>query len=260
MNQLNVLREIYTAHPCRTLPNAFWKTAAHIVESRLVVTRGDGEDPSALAIWEGERLMAFWCADPTSHPLKQADIDAVSFALVHEKALPVFTRSDFAVQRPYFRLVHAGGIEDTLCPPGFAFERFNPEVDIDAVVSLIRASYEKIHVNPAIVSAWMGHTVYDPELWLWVIDFETGEKAGFGIAERDPQVPEASLEWIQVLPAFRGMGLGKAIVTELLRRVSDSVKFTTVAGELENVHQPERLYRRCGFTGEDVWWLLSEVG
>jgi len=258
MNQLILLREIYTAHPCRTLPNAFWKTAANIRKSSLVVTRSSGEDPSALAIWEGERLMAFWCSDPAALPLKQAEIEAVSFALVHETALPLFARNNFAVRRPYFRLVHVGGIENTLCPPGFAFERFNPEVDIDAVVRLIRASYDNTRVNPEIVKAWMDHPVYDPDLWLWVIDVDSGEKAGLGIAERDPQVPEASLEWIQVLPTFRGRGLGKAIVTELLRRVSGSVKFTTVAGELENVHQPERLYRQCGFTGEDVWWLLSD--
>jgi GNAT superfamily N-acetyltransferase len=258
MNQLNLLREIYTAHPCRTLPNAFWKTAAHIAESSLVVTTRGGEDPSALVIWEGERLMALWCADPADHPLKQVDIGAVSFALVHDNALPVFAQRDFAVQRPYFRLVHAGGIEDTLSPPGFTFERFYPEVDIDAVVKLILASYDNIRVSPEIVKAWMDQPVYDPDLWLWVVDIESGEKAGLGIADRDPQVPEASLEWIQVLPGYRGKGLGKAIVRELLHRVSDSVKFTTVAGELENVHQPERLYRQCGFTGEDVWWLLSD--
>ena len=260
MEPLNLLREIYARYPCRTLANAFWKTAANINESRLVVTWDDAEEPASLALWEGKRLMSFWCADPAAQPLKQEEIDSASFALVHQNALPVFAKRDFAVRRPYFRLVYEGEKTDSVCPSSFDFSRFKPENDIDAVVSLIRASYKNIKVSTEIVKGWMFHPVYDPDLWLWVIDLETGEKAALGIAERDPRVGEASLEWIQVLPAFQGKGLGKAIVTELLRRVSDSVKFTTVAGELENVHQPERLYRRCGFTGDDVWWLLSEKG
>lgn len=260
MDQLNLLREIYARYPCRTLPNAFWKTAANINESRLVVTWGDAEEPASLAIWEGERLMSFWCADPAAHPLKQEEIDSASFALVHQNALPVFAKRDFAVRRPYFRLVYEGEKSDRSCLTSLAFEHFRPEEDIEGVVRLIGASYENIKISTEIVEGWMFHPVYDPDLWLWVIDLETGEKAGLGIAEKDLQVPEASLEWTQVLPAFRGKGVGKAIVTELLRRVSGSVRFTTVAGELENVHQPERLYRRCGFTGEDVWWLLSEKG
>ncbi len=260
MDQFQQLLEIYSAHPCRILPNAFWKTAATINESRLVVVGGDGDEPAFLAIWQGTRLMALWCADPAAHLLKQREIDSVSFALVHQNARPVFAQRSFAVRRPYFRLLHAGGIDPTRVPPGFAFSSFKPDDDIAAAVSLIRASYENIKVNTEIVKSWMRHPVYDPGLWLWVIDLETGEKVGLGIAERDPRVPEASLEWIQVRPAYRGMGLGTAIVTELLRRVSGSVKFTTVSGELENVHQPEGLYRRCGFTGEDVWWLLSEKG
>lgn len=259
MEQMQRLLEIYNAHPCRTLPNAFWKTAIRLPQSRLVVTRDTSDAPSSLAIWEGERLMAVWCVDPAVHPLTQSEIASVPFALVHEKALPIFTQRDFAVQRPYFRLVHTGGIADTLCPPGFAFERLRPEFDVQAVVSLIHASYEDIRVSPEIVKAWMCHPVYNPDLWLWIVDLETHQKAGLGIAEQDPRVPEASLEWIQVLPSYRGKGVGEAIVMELVRRVSGSVAFTTVSGELTNVHQPERLYRRCGFTGEDVWWLLSNA-
>ena len=260
MESLNLLREIYTRHPCRTLPNAFWKTAANIHESSLVVARDVSEEPTSLVIWVGGRLMAFWCADPANHPLKQEEIETVEFALVHQNALPVFSQRHFAIRQPYFRLVFEGEIADSACPTNFAFEAFKPEEDIEAAVRLIRDCYEKVKVNIEIVKDWLSHPVYDPNLWLWVIDLETGDRAGLGIAERDPGIQEASLEWIQVLPVYQGQGLGKAIVTELLRRVSGSVKFTTVAGELHNVHQPEKLYRRCGFTGEDVWWLLSEKG
>jgi len=71
-------------------------------------------------------------------------------------------------------------------------------------------------------------------------------------------VPEASLEWVQVHPAYRGKGLGKALVNELSQRALEEVAFLTVSGEVESEFQPEQLYRRCGFTGDDVWWLLYD--
>ncbi|MDY6866369.1 MAG: GNAT family N-acetyltransferase [Chloroflexota bacterium] len=67
---------------------------------------------------------------------------------------------------------------------------------------------------------WFNHPVFEPDLWVWIMDEEEDQPAALGIAELDNRVPEASLEWIQVLPGYRGRGLGKAIVAELLRRVS----------------------------------------
>lgn len=260
MEPMDVLRELYTQHPCRTLPNAFWKTAAKFDASGMVVTRDSDDQPTSLVIWSGTQLLTLWCADPAVHPLKQGEIESIPFALVHQNALPVFKNRHFTVRRPYFRLSFDHQKTKISCPKGFVFERFSPEDDIEAATLMIRACYQHIKVSPEIVTGWTRHSVYDPDLWVWVIDLETGKRAGLGIAERDPRIPEASLEWIQVHPDYRGKGIGKAVVSELLCRVSDRVLFTTVAGELENVHYPEKLYRRCGFSGDDVWWLLSDHG
>ena len=112
-------------------------------------------------------------------------------------------------------------------------------------------------VNPTIVREWLAHPVYAPDLWVWIVEAESERKVSLGIAEFDPQVPEASLEWIQVLPEYQNRGLGTAIVAELLQRVEGKVRFTTVSGEVDNPKEPERFYRKCGFTGSDVWWLLA---
>jgi GNAT superfamily N-acetyltransferase len=112
-------------------------------------------------------------------------------------------------------------------------------------------------MDESIVRGWLNRPVYEPNLWVWIIDETTDQPAALGVAELDHQVPEASLEWIQVLPAYRGRGLGKAVVAELLRRASDEAEFTTVAGKINNPTRPDRLYQRCGFTGRDLWWLLT---
>jgi GNAT superfamily N-acetyltransferase len=252
------LLNIYLEHPCRVLPNALWKTTARLHKSDLEVTKGTEGELLTLAIWEGGRLMAFWCADPADQPLTPHEITRTPFVLVHERALPIFAQREFLQRRAFFRLSLEGAIAASEPPSGFGFEPVRPEVEIDAVVRLISTCYPSMHITPAVVRGWLQHPVYDPNLWLWVIHLETGEKAGLGIAERDQRVPEASLEWIQVHPDYRKRGVGGAIVTELVNRVADHVSFTTVSGELESEHQPEQLYRRCGFKGGDVWWLLSD--
>ncbi|MFX0205782.1 MAG: GNAT family N-acetyltransferase [Candidatus Hodarchaeota archaeon] len=95
---------------------------------------------------------------------------------------------------------------------------------------------------------------------IWVIDEIKNTPAGMGIAELDMTIPEASLEWIQVLPEYRNQGIGKAIVIELLNRYKDKVKFITVSGKVNNQTNPEELYKKCGFKGRDIWWVLSKRG
>ena len=115
------------------------------------------------------------------------------------------------------------------------------------------ACYPSISPDASEVRAWTAHPVFDPGLWIWIIDVAADRPAALGIAEFDPAVSEGSLEWIQVLPRYRGRGLGSALVSELLARLAGRADFTTVSGRIENETHPERLYRRCGFTGDDIW-------
>ena len=48
------------------------------------------------------------------------------------------------------------------------------------------------------------------------------------------------------------------IVKELLWRGREYAKFATVSGKVENETKPEALYRKCGFTGNDVWHILHK--
>lgn len=52
------------------------------------------------------------------------------------------------------------------------------------------------------------------------------------------------------------MNSGKTIVLELLSRLKYIADFTTVSGEVDNKTNPERLYRRCGFQGDVIWYVL----
>lgn len=258
MDYVQQLLQLYREDPCRTLPNAFWKTARQMQDSRLSIRRDDSGHLSALALWHESQLMAFWAGDPYDHPLTPRQVSKVPFALVHEKALPIFEKHEFSRREPYFRLLHQGTAPVDHCPPGFVYQEVNTETEIDTVAALIQACYQNMAVDSKTVRGWLNHPVFTPELWVWVIDENTGQPAGLGIAELDWHVPEASLEWIQVLPSYQQKGLGSAIVAELLRRIPHEASFTTVSGKADSADQPEKLYRQCGFSGSDVWWLLAD--
>lgn len=255
-DQERQLLAYYRQNPCRTLPNAFWKTARQLgSSSHLGLRIGQDGQLICLTLWVEDRLMAFWCEDPAKSPLSRQEVAALPFALVHNTTVSIFHEVPFSQREAYFRLICTHPPQVVL-PPGFRFGRVNPSVEMPAVAQMIKNCYQDIHVSAEIVGSWMDHPVYDPRLWVWVLESATGKKVALGIAELDTKVPEASLEWIQVLPSYQGRGIGTALVSELCRRVWREVDFITVSGKVNSKAQPERLYRRCGFTGSDVWWLL----
>ena len=87
---------------------------------------------------------------------------------------------------------------------------------------------------------------------------DNGKMAASGIAEFDEVCREGIIEWVQVLPEYRGRGLGKKIVDVLLNRLkSIGASFVTVSGNLDNTSKPLELYRKSGFTGDDIWYICQ---
>ncbi|MBR6525201.1 MAG: GNAT family N-acetyltransferase [Clostridia bacterium] len=84
----------------------------------------------------------------------------------------------------------------------------------------------------------------------------SGKIVGCGMADFDSQMQEGIIEWIQVLPEYRGKKIGQLLVNELLLRMKTMAKFATVSGQMNNPSSPEKLYRKCGFVGNDIWHIL----
>ncbi len=258
LEQNTELLEVYRKHPCRTLPNAYWKTERSLVELEVCLHKDSFGDASGLALWGEEKMMALWCRKHADCPFTRRELAAYSFILVHDDALSLFNGFTYDRCEPYFRIIHKGEPPVYNCPTHYHYADVDPETDLEAITGVIRECYPGSTMTAAEVRGWLDHPVYDPALWVWAVETSTGKRTGLGIAEMDAAVGEASVEWVQVLPDEQGKGLGKALVAEILRRVAGKVAFTTVSGREDNETHPERLYRRCGFTGSDVWWLLAK--
>lgn len=174
--------------------------------------------------------------------------------IVHQIDYSAGDFSDFT-DEPYFRLIHRLENIEAFSLDGF-YVRTAESDDIQVIVDLINKSYTDISVSHEQILALTQLEVYDKNLWIIAYDKETDSAVGCGIADFDGEAKEGALEWIQVLPQYRGNKIGRLIVNELLCRMVGKADFATVSGKINNASKPEILYRKCGFTGDDVWHIL----
>ncbi|MCH5321208.1 MAG: GNAT family N-acetyltransferase [Eubacterium sp.] len=156
----------------------------------------------------------------------------------------------------YFRLIHNLDSVNSNSLEGFSI-RTAEISDIPLIVEIINNSYTDLSVNYEQIFSYTNTPVYDKNLWILVYEIKTNHVVGCGIADFDNEAKEGVLEWIQVLPEYRGKKIGKLIVNELLCRMKKA-NFATVSGKIDNLTKPEKLYRSCGFVGNDIWHVLTQ--
>ncbi len=155
---------------------------------------------------------------------------------------------------PFFRLLHdLRSIPAPKLPDGFSLQNAAPKEYAEHICQC----YADIGVSEEELQSYTQRPVYAPALWLAVRDDHTDQMVATGIGELDREIGEGILEWIQVSKAYRGRGLGRYVVSKLLRRMKEQgANFATVSGQCHNPSNPEKLYRKCGFAGADVWYIL----
>ena len=126
------------------------------------------------------------------------------------------------------------------------------------LAELINLSYLHlgISVSEKDVSEWTESIVYRSDLWTGVY-FE-GKLIGAVISDFDSDIKEGIVEWVQILPDHRRRGLALCALCENLKMMQNSASFATVSCEIGNITNPERLYRKAGFHGNDIWHIVSE--
>ena len=129
--------------------------------------------------------------------------------------------------------------------------------DLPVLVDIINQSYTDLSVTYEQLDEYTQTEAFCPDLWIIAIDRVGNRVAGCGIADFDKVLHEGIIEWVQVIPAYRGRRIGQLIVNELLARMTGIAEFATVSGKVTNPTSPELLYRKCGFVGNDIWHVLT---
>lgn len=215
-------------------------TCAPLEDNAMVSIQEYLQDPC------GTLSIPYWKAKSISLP--------EDMRIVHRRDFMETLLTEY-IDEPYFRLKH----DLTQLPPAALPEQFTLCAASDGEYAVhINGCYADIRVSPEEVGSWRDRGVFCPDLWLAVRDARTSAIAATGIGELDRETGEGVLEWIQVSPDFRGRGLGRCVVVELLRRMKGNAAFATVSGRCSNPTNPEILYRRCGFSGTDIWHILRK--
>jgi ribosomal protein S18 acetylase RimI-like enzyme len=155
----------------------------------------------------------------------------------------------------YFKLVHyLENIEKQFKSDKFIFVKASTE----EFVNHINSCYEKERLTADELESYKNRPVYDEDLWICLYDNVNHVIAATGIAEFDREIKEGYLDWIQVSKEYRGQGLDKIIVYELLKRLKRKANFVTVSGRVNNKTNPEKLYESCGFENKVLCHILTE--
>ncbi len=163
---------------------------------------------------------------------------------------------DVGTDTPYFKLIHPmERVDRSALPKGFRFVL----PDEGALSEHIVACYRSERASAGELAACRLRPTFSSDLWLGIVDGMTDEIVASGIAELDTDIREGILEWVQVSPAYRRQGFGRAIVCELLTRLQGRADFVTVSGKENDPLRPRALYERCGFGGGVVWHILQHA-
>ncbi|MCQ4924501.1 GNAT family N-acetyltransferase [Tissierella carlieri] len=248
------LTKVYIDNPCRIQATALWKTLEQIgnFHSNFTIEK---DEVKSLKLWNKRMLHTFW--NTNKNYIDEQDLGQFNMILVHQSQFNDNIKEQFPNKKSYFKLLHNNkDIIDISIPENYYIREVDINTEIQMVSDLICNCYDDIKPNVDEVLKWTKHPVFHNNLWIWIIEKKIEKPVALGIAELDMNIKEGALEWIQVLPSYHGNKLGKVLVIELLKRLEPYADFTIVSGEVDNITNPERLYRSCGFVGDDTWHIM----
>ncbi len=252
----SALTAAYYEAPCAVLPNPLWRALRHLADFTTAYSQREGQ-VNALEAQNAEGLYIYWTrADRRAGYMMRRKLDDTRFAIVHQDYLEPDVVAGFVGRQARFRLQHTAEATAPTLPDGLSWAAADP-AQADTIAAFIARCDPTFQPAAETVRTWTAEAAFAPDLWLWLKDAQ-GEPIGLAYAERDPALPESALEGVYVRPDWRKRGLGRALVTEVVRRAKASgTALVTVAGAVEDRDNPGAFFRHCGFSGRDVWWYLS---
>ena len=172
-------------------------------------------------------------------------------SIVREDQMPAAPRDGTA--EPYFKLCRRlERLPGPCLPDSFELSR----CEFADYAAHIAACYVREGVTAKELAVCARRPVYDPSLWIAVRDQSSRRIVASCISDLDARIVEGILECIQVSPDYRGRGLGRFIVCELLRRMQGKAAFATVSGRLDSPGALA-LYLSCGFENRVIWYVVT---
>lgn len=253
------LLSAYLQDPCGVLPGPIWRYFDMTEQADTDFSIDNGQ-VSYLKLQRGRRLMLCWYREQAYSLISDEELTRIDYAVLHQDQIENFDTASFD-HTPYFRMITRRVNFPQVEPPaGFVLKNANPLDEAGLINEMLSLCYSDDHPAPETILSWSSHPVFEPDLWLLMMDAREKSPVGLAVAEYDRRQHEGIILWAQVVPGYQGKGLGKTLVLELMRRLQGRAKFTTVSGQQYNDTRPDILFRKAGFSGDDIWWIMRRKG
>lgn len=159
-----------------------------------------------------------------------------------------YARTDEAL---WYNFQEIGDMPPVALPPGYTLRHVRGEEDVEARVAVHRDAFAPSRMTAAKHRAVMRAPTYRPELDLVVVAPD-GAFAAYCIVWYDEANRHGLFEPVGCHSAHRRRGLGKAVVTEGLRRLAALGARTAAVNSLHGAVPANRLYQSAGFRPLDL--------
>lgn len=264
---IDLIKALYRERPHATLHMPFCKVR-DVLERCHFLASTDGLRLSAAVAYTEDSIEFAWALPGRAETLRNLIVQArhrlkqVSYLAVMETGsrswsqvldLPIlgrYYRSCFRDPRP----------PEVNLPRDFSFVSLDPERDAGRVTDIIHRAYPSLRrlVTAEQLQAMAKLAFYQPEHWFFLRHDGSGETVGVALGGFCSEMEEGFIDWVEVVPRFRGRGLGRCLILESIRHLCGSSRFITWTGSLDAPFVVGDLYKHCGFTRTRQWTVLGE--
>lgn len=150
-------------------------------------------------------------------------------------------------------------IQDYSLPEGFFIRPLKGEDEYDAYAKAIRETFGHGEwFDSQIVKDNTLRSYYNQELDL-IVEAPNSEIASFCTFRMDPNSRITELEPMGTVPKYRELGLGKALLSEGLKRIKDYYPSLLVIGGAADNPSANRLYDEVGFTKKGTYYCWEKL-
>lgn len=241
--------KIYLKNPSMQA-TALWKLKTFLYSDETFIKKING----SLYVLHNDSA---WTIFPFDKEVLYEDVKNITSAVLHDKQLSVSLKKKRKNMRPFFKLTHRlNKLIHFELPEGYEFRKVKWNQNKTAA-KFISECYPDMTLKPSTVAHWKLHPTYDKNLWWWVIEKSSNKPVALGIGERDSEINEGTLEWIQVHPGYRRNKIGSLLVQKLLFELDKECDFVTVSGEITETDTAELFYTSNGFDHKETWWIID---
>lgn len=264
---IDLIKTLYRERPHAALYTPFCKVRDVLAGCRYLAST-DGTRLSAAVAYTQDSIEFAWALPGRGETLRNLIVQArhrlrqVSFVAVMETGsrswsqvlgLPILGR--------YYRAyLPTADMPEVALPSGYEFAPFDVRTDAQDAARLLNEAYPSLRdfTSADRLRRMAAQPYYRPESWFFLRQTPSRKIVGISLGGLCEEMGEGFLDWVEVRPRFRGQGLGRLLILESIRRLSQAADFITGSGSLDAPFVVGDLYERCGFTQSRQWTVLGE--